>query len=413
MRILHIGTFLKDGAGLGMFRLHESLRDLGVDSRILTLAETSVDPSISSFLPPGHRRPRRIRDVPASLLHRLRIHDSPFYRALGTLFWCGARGIFVTSPFSHFNVSSHPWVEEADIVHIHWIARFIDWPSFFRRIRKPIIWTLRDENPALGFWHYRSDMPDPMPDWLQKEDDWLRTEKKKIIQKAKNLSIVSLSSEADSFFSQTDCFYGRKHLVIPNSIDATIFTRGGGEAIRRELGIPPNSKVISFVAQALADPRKGFLDLDQALARLNDPNIVVLCAGRGPMPKTLAPVRYIPLDRVTDPKRLAAVFSASNLFVTPSKAETFGKTTTEALACGTPVVSYPNGGAKDIVGPMDGILAEGFTPDALERALRQALSIRFNPDDLRGRVIGRFSRHSVSTAYENLYRTVLQNETEG
>lgn len=411
MKVLHIGTYINDGAGLGMFRLHESLLGLGVDSRILTLAETSVDPSISSFLPPRGRRPRRIRDAPASLLHRLRLHDSPFYRVLRTLPKCRTYGSYVSSPFSRVDVMSHPWVKEADIVHLHWISGFVDWPSFFRRIRKPVVWTLRDENPALGFWHFRSDMPDPMPDWLRKEDDWLRTEKATIVQGTNNLSLVSLSSEEDAYFARTECFRGRNHRVIPNSINDAIFVRSGGDSIRRELGIPSDAKVFSFVAQALADPRKGFQDLDRALARLNEPSIVVLCAGRGPLPRTSAPVRYVSLGLVTDPKRLAAVFSASNLFVTPSRAETFGKTTTEALACGVPVISYPNAGAKDIVGPEDGALAEDFTPLALERAIRKGLARSFSPVELRNRALTRFSRGKVAASYLDLYDSLTHTST--
>ena len=121
------------------------------------------------------------------------------------------------------------------------------------------------------------------------------------------------------------------------------------------------------------------------------------------MPETGPGVRFVPIGPVTDMSRLAKVYSAADLFVSPSKAETFGKTATEALACGVPVVSYPNSGAKDIVGPDDGVMADGFTPEALETAIRRALSRTFDPAALRSRVANRFSRQRVSRSYLGLY----------
>lgn len=407
MKILHIGTYLDDGAGLGMARLHTDLLSQGVDSRILALSTDSTDPRIAGFVPSGKRPNSRIRNLPEKVLHRLGLHDSEFYRACRILSQCSRYPSFRSSPFTRIEICDHPWVQDADIIHLHWIARFPDWRTFFPRIRKPVVWTLRDENPALGVWHYRTDCPESLSDGLRTEDSWLRQRKATILRTCRSLSIVSLSADEDRFFANSEAFSGRSHRVIPNSIDTSLFVRGGGDSVRRELGISPKETVIIFVAQYLSEKRKGFTDLVSALSRLNRNDIVVLCVGRPPVPTIQGNARFIPLGLVEDTTRLAQLFSASNLFVSPSMAETFGKTLTEALACGVPVVSYPNSGAKDIVGAEDGVLTEFFTPEALENAIRSALSRPFDPARIRERVIRRFSRGFVAQSYIDLYKQIL------
>lgn len=406
MKILHIGTYLDGGAGLGMARLHTDLLSQGVDSRILALSTDSTDPRIAGFVPSGKRPNGRIRDLPEKVLHRLGLHDSEFYRACRILSQCSRYPSFRSSPFTRIDICDHPWVKDADIIHLHWIARFLDWRTFFPRIRKPIVWTLRDENPALGVWHYRTDCPESLSNELRTEDSWLRQRKASILRTCRSLSIVSLSTDEDRFFANSEAFSGRSHRVIPNSIDTSLFVRGGGDSVRRELGISSDATVITFVAQYLSEKRKGFTDLVSALSRLNRNDIVVLCVGRPPVPTIQGNARFIPLGLVEDTTRLAQLFSASNLFVSPSMAETFGKTLTEALACGVPVVSYPNSGAKDIVGPEDGELADEFSPNALCRAIQIALDRTFDANLLRARVVSRFSPTSVAKAYIGLYRNI-------
>lgn len=137
MNILHIGTNIDSGAGLGMFRLHFDLLGKGIDSHILARYSESSDKRISAFFTKGDKEQLwRLRDMPERILHKLRIHDSDYYRANKLLTVCRSSHAMVSSPFTRLNVMSHPWIREADVIHLHWTACFLDWQKFFPTVKK-------------------------------------------------------------------------------------------------------------------------------------------------------------------------------------------------------------------------------------------------------------------------------------
>ncbi len=68
---------------------------------------------------------------------------------------------------------------------------------------------------------------------------------------------------------------------------------------------------------------------------------------------------------------LAGVYRAADVFVFPSKSDTFGLTMLEAMACGTPVAAYPVEGPIDVVGES----SAGVMHDDLAQAVQSALHI--------------------------------------
>jgi glycosyltransferase involved in cell wall biosynthesis len=66
---------------------------------------------------------------------------------------------------------------------------------------------------------------------------------------------------------------------------------------------------------------------------------------------------------------LAACYAGADVFVFPSRTDTFGLVMIEALACGTPVAAYPVAGPLDVLTPASGAMAERLE-DAIAGALR-------------------------------------------
>lgn len=69
-------------------------------------------------------------------------------------------------------------------------------------------------------------------------------------------------------------------------------------------------------------------------------------------------------------ERLAAAYRSADVFVFPSRTDTFGLVMVEALASGTPVAAFPVQGPNDVIGGRDGI---GALDDDLSRAIQRAL----------------------------------------
>jgi glycosyltransferase involved in cell wall biosynthesis len=67
-------------------------------------------------------------------------------------------------------------------------------------------------------------------------------------------------------------------------------------------------------------------------------------------------------------KALAGAYAGADVFVFPSRTDTFGLVMIEALACGTPVAAYPVTGPVDVLTPQTGALAENLD-DAIAAAL--------------------------------------------
>ena len=106
--------------------------------------------------------------------------------------------------------------------------------------------------------------------------------------------------------------------------------------------------------------------------QLDIPGSTKIVVGDGPYRRELQR-RYPDIQFVGAKKgtQLARYYAQADVFVFPSRADTFGVVNIEALACGTPVAAYPVAGPKDIVEP--GLT--GFLNDNLRLAVQQCLTL--------------------------------------
>ena len=74
-------------------------------------------------------------------------------------------------------------------------------------------------------------------------------------------------------------------------------------------------------------------------------------------------------------ERLAKVYAAADVFVFPSRNETFGLVMLEAMACGTPVAAYPVDGPLQVLGDGDGQATGGVLSEDLQAAVHQCLQL--------------------------------------
>jgi len=167
-------------------------------------------------------------------------------------------------------------------------------------------------------------------------------------------------------------------MVATPSITQTLTARGFGNLRRWTRGVDtdlfrPRAKdfidaprpVSMFVGRVAVEK-----NLDAFLS-LPSPGTKFVVGG-GPMLQTLQ--RRYPDVRFVGPRQgeeLAAYYAAADVFVFPSRTDTFGLVMLEALASGVPVAAYPVQGPLDVIGDTD----VGVLDEDLGRAMSQALEI--------------------------------------
>jgi putative colanic acid biosynthesis glycosyltransferase len=108
-----------------------------------------------------------------------------------------------------------------------------------------------------------------------------------------------------------------------------------------------NKKVILGCA-SLWSSRKGYYDFIELSKRLNDEYQIVMI-GLNPMEIQALPDNVIGLQRTESIEELAQWYSLAYVFVNPTSQDNFPTTNLEALACGTPVITYKTGGSPEAI----------------------------------------------------------------
>ena len=85
----------------------------------------------------------------------------------------------------------------------------------------------------------------------------------------------------------------------------------------------------------------------------------------------LLPNNVISIHRTQNQKELAELYTAATVFANPTREEMFGMVNIEALACGTPVVTFRTGGSPECIDDKSGIIVEKDAIDEMKDAIVQ------------------------------------------
>lgn len=395
-RILHLsGTDTQGGAARGSYWLHRALVDGGTDSRMLVDRKFSDDETVKAPAN-GNAVIRRLR----AMAERAPLAS---YRPTGESFW------------------STNWVpslavravrnETPDIVHIHWGGGGFLPVEAVARFGCPVVWTLRDMWPFTGGCHYTAGCDffrtgcGACPQLRSTNENDLSRKvfnRKRDAWQDSEIWPVPISKWLADEARSSPLFHGRPMEIIPNGLDTERFRPSDRNAARREWHLPLERKLILFGAlHATTDTRKGFSELCDAirqLARDGAPDrymLVVFGADESDGMKSLG-IDVVAVGNIADDRRIATLYAAADVMVTPSLQEAFGKTLIEAMACATPVVAFDHGGPADIVEhKRSGYLARPFEAADLAAGIAWCLD-----GDERLKILRRHARERVERYYD-------------
>lgn len=406
-KVVHLVTQIHGGAGNAVMQLHRALLAEGINSTVLTLdkkqdiTDTSIVQyniqqrnNISSFLN------KKIR----SLKFRLRIGEEKWYRlAYETK---QKYACFYTNPTSSLRVENHPIIQKADIIHLHWIENFINYPTFFKSIHKPIVWTFHDINCGMGGFHFQIEKDMYNEQYQTLEKHFLKI-KHESYNRCTNLSCVALSSEMAQYIKKIPYLTDKRLYNIPNISNTQQFYPIDKKKARDILNIPQDKIILLFISDYPNHPSKGLQFLLKASDILDNPRINICIAGVSLDPIIQDRQDVIYLGHLTDTSQMRAAYSAADLLVFPSLQEAFSLTTLEATACGLPIVAFPCSGVKDLLSYENGIICNTFSSESLVEGIQSALSRKYNSSTIRSIATNRFSMETIAKQYTKVYQKAL------
>ncbi|NRB59415.1 MAG: glycosyltransferase [Winogradskyella sp.] len=406
MKVLHINTSNRGGAGIAALRLHEALHVEGIQSAFISKG-LSVDFNNNiikdSFF--EYKKPSLLKRFIAKISLSTNNQLISKFNSIKKKIDCE----IVSLPVSKYKLHEHPLVLEADIINLHWVGDLVNYSTFFNNFSKPIVYTMHDMNPFKGIFHYQTD-ENKNPDFKDWEANMLNIKKEALIN-VNNGALVSPSKWLLDEAIKTGVFSNFKtQEVIQNSIDiksAKTFT--SKEEARADLGLTTTEKVILFVSNAIEIERKGLKLLKQALESI-DISITLLTVGKGEVTIANTNVLVKSLGFVNDIDKITKAYNAADVLVLPSLEDNLPNTMLEAFSYGVPVISFMVGGMKEHIDKnSNGILVKDLTSKSLKQTVEDFFNKenKFDTDKIKQYAADNFSFKNQASKYISVYNRLL------
>ncbi len=407
MKIVHLNTHSHGGAAVVARRLHRAALASGLDSTFITKY--------------GRRSAGLLELVRAGATH-------PKVYALGKLVERRLQhpnlaqrpdGFEVFSPLNS-GKRFHDCVDEADpaVIHLHWVAGFVDHSAFFERnAKRKFVWTLHDMNPFTGGCHHADGCAGfasgcsqcPQLAGTIDRDYSARVLRGKADALARlgddQLTIVSPSRWLLELSRKSAVTSRFRHVHIANpSLEGG--TADGSTAFKLRHHIPCDKKIVLFVSENLRNPRKGIPLLLEAVGMMRRKSEVHLIGvGRRTEAPVDLPVTFT--GRIADDDTLAGYFSVADAVVSPAVMENSPLTLIEGQSCGAPAVGFDVGGVRELITDATGTVVRNRTPFALAEALEAALFDRVWDREAIKRIAARHAPTRVMAAYRAVYEQLV------
>lgn len=309
-----------------------------------------------------------------------------------------------------------------NVIHLHNLhSCYINLPILFEYLKTadiPVVWTLHDcwaftghcpHYDAVGClkWQtgcFECSLYKQYPKSFFDNSQRMYEKKRKWFKNIKKMTLVTpsfwLADEVKkSFLSEFPVN------VISNGVDLRDFYPR--ESNFKEKHNIKNKYVVLGVASVWLKT-KG-LDTFYELAKLLPSNYQIVLVGKIVDDSNLRMDKILYVDNITSQDELAQVYSSADVFVNPTAQEAFGLVNIEALACGTPVVTYRSGGSPECIDNKCGVIVEKNNINSMKKAIEDVCEKKlFSCNDCIERA-KKFEINNQFQKYLNLYE-VLAND---
>ncbi len=403
LKVVHLNTYDGNGgAGRACLRLSTALNGVGIDSKVLVYYKFSDNSAIINLSKGPLAKAKAVYHIMAE-----RYLTKAFVKAEKTPFSLGWFGQ---------SLLKNKWVQEADVIHIHWINHGFLNPKFLAELDlldKPIVWTFHDSNAFTGGCHVRYSCEHfhrqcgncPLLKMSGPKDishkTWKRKEK---AYSQLNFHIVAPSRWMAKSVKESSLLGLRPMSVIPNTIEIDVFKPYVKAEAKKILKIAPEKFVImSGFMPSKNDKHKGTPYLIDALFELsrrpeipNEQIELVIFGNKDVENMPNFPFKTTFLGTINKDEHLAKCYAAADAFITASLEDNLPNTVMESLACATPVIAFTTGGIPDMVNHLQNgyiaayesatDLADGLEwlflhedKEAIQKEARRSILSKFSP----------------------------------
>ena len=399
----------KGGAAKAAYRLHKSLLEQNIDSYMLVQNKESDDATILGPVTKVQRAINKMRptldELPVSFYkNRTKIIFSPAWLPFSPI----VKKINEINP---------------DIVHLHWVCGGMIKIEDIVKIKAPIVWSLHDNWVFTGGCHIMWDCEKYKDNCgacprlgSDDENDLSRKifhRKEKAFLQKKDITIVGVSRWLNDCSKTSTLLKDKRHKNLPNPIDTDIFKPFDKDSSRELWNLPKDKNLILFGAMnAIGDINKGYKLLSEAIQKLQVSDVELVIFGNSESKEDhIFGYKTHYIGYLHDDISIVTLYSAVDIMIVPSQQEAFGQTASEAMSCGTPVVSFATTGLLDIVEhKKTGYLAKPFVPTDLAKGIEWVLKFESYEElcqNAREKVLREFDSKVVSRRYIELYKDIL------
>lgn len=302
-----------------------------------------------------------------------------------------------------------------DVIHLHNIhGYYLNYQVLFQYIKKekiPVVWTFHDCWPFTGHcvfpdivgcekWKSHCEkcpLINTYPRSFADRSFENFQDKKDAFLNVCNLTIITPSNWLKNLVVQS-FLKGYEVRTINNGIDLDRFC-------------PPkikvNEKIILGVASIWSN-RKGLQDFLKLREMLDDEIKIVLIGLSKSQIKSLPP-NILGISRTESIEELSQWYQKATVFVNPTYSDNFPTTNLEALACGTPVITYDTGGSPESINSSIGAVVEQGNTDLLKSEIERFVfkeDLKQLLEECRSHAIRSFNKADRYKDYLEIYRSI-------
>lgn len=308
-----------------------------------------------------------------------------------------------------------------DIIHLHNIhGYYLNYPilcDYLISSGKPVVWTMHDCWALTGHCAYfdtancerwKSGCFQCPLKSIYPKSIFADRSQKNYIQKTQwftaldNLTIVAVSGWLNDIVKQSILKEKRLELI-HNGIDIKRFHPV--ENVDNHYHFQGKKVLLGVVASWTVE--KGFYDFISLSKHISDEYCIVMVGVNDSMKKKL-PHNIIGINKTENLETLSQLYSRALVLLTLSHNDTFPTTNLEALACGTPVITYPTGGSPEAVDDKTGFVVEAGDFDKVIEAIKiiDTNGKAYYSQNCRTRALEYFDKDKQLAKYIELYKSI-------